>query len=261
MTTGLYYETANATPDAPWLVLIHGLFGNLDNLAVIKRHFSQQYNVLSIDLPDHGKSDRAPVFSLPHTVAELNKVLLHVGAREYHLLGHSLGGKAAMLYALHYPEHIASLIVADIAPVSYPARHTDIIAGLKAVDLEQITQRKQADSELAKYVDNPGVRQFLLKSLYQNAQQQWQWRFNIKGLSEAYDNIRDWPDNTLQFNKPTLFIKGSESDYIQSDYKAAIGKHFPRARAHIIEGTGHWLHAEKPAAFNNIVEGFLRRQD
>ncbi len=260
MSIKLHYETTENESSAPWLVLIHGLFGSLDNLAGIKRHFSEHYNILSIDLPDHGLSQHFETFDLTQTAHEIDAVLQHVGAQQYHLLGHSLGGKAAMLCALHYPDKIASLMVADIAPVDYPARHDAIIKGLEAVDLATLDNRKDADKQLSEHVDEPGVRQFLLKSLYQNDQDQWTWRFNLSGLTAAYDEIRSWPAVNLQYSHPTLFIKGSQSDYIQADHQDAIAALFPAARAHVIQGVGHWLHAEKPAAFNAIVENFLKQQ-
>ena len=259
MNVKLHYETSDLSSTAPWLVLIHGLFGSLDNLAVIKRYFEQSYNILSIDLPDHGQSQHFEAFDLTTSANEVFQVLKKVGAAHYHLLGHSLGGKVAMLCALHHPEMVARLIVADIAPVDYPARHDSIINGLKSVNLSTLTNRKDADTQLSQHIREAGVRQFLLKSLYQNEQDQWSWRFNLEGLSKAYDDIRTWPATEQTFDKPTLFVKGSLSDYILAEHKKAIGALFPNAKAHVIEGVGHWLHAEKPQAFNSVVDNFISK--
>lgn len=257
MTIALNYELHRASERDPWLFLIHGLFGDLNNLSVIRRHFADQYNIVAIDLPDHGLSPHLPAFSLLDCAAGINAIIDKLGLSEVTLLGHSLGGKAAMMTALHYPQKVARLIVADIAPVTYPEHHQAIIAGLKAVQFDQVQRRGDIDKQLSEHIPEPGVRQFLLKSANQNEQGQWHWRFNLRGLADNYDAIRRWPDTDLQFSKSTLFIKGSESDYIQSAHREAIAALFPAARARIIEGAGHWLHAEKPGPFNQAVASFL----
>lgn len=257
MPISLNYEISRSAPDHPWLVLIHGLFGNLDNLAVIRRHFQKTCNVVSIDLPDHGESPHTQGFSFRECAEGIAAIIENTEAKQVHLLGHSLGGKAAMMTALHYPTLIRALIVADIAPVTYSARHNDIIRGLRNVDLDKVTKRSDADKQLAQIITEPGIRQFLLKSLYQDDKSNWQWRFNLEGIAAHYDAIRSWPDTDLEFTKDTLFIKGSRSDYLSSAYKDNVMRLFPTAKARVIDGAGHWLHAEKPEAFNRVVERFL----
>jgi len=171
-------------------------------------------------------------------------------------LGHSMGGKIAMELALTKPQFVEKLIVADIAPVEYPAHHSEIIAGLKAIDLTAITQRKDADKQLAQYVDNIGVRQFLLRNL-SSENGQFSFKCNIDNIDANYPNIMKTylGDNT--YNGATLFIKGANSDYILPEHRAEILRLFPQSRARVIQGAGHWLHAEKTVAFNRSVLGFL----
>lgn len=254
----LHHSLSVASEQAPWLVLIHGLFGSADNLAVVKRHFEPNWNIVSVDLPDHGKSPWTDEFTIEQASNALAALLDTIGLTKPAVLGHSLGGKVAMHYAITNPNAISHLIVADIAPTSYTHRHQAVFDGLLSVDLQQISGRKDAELMMRAHVKEPGVRQFLLKSLHQDENNAWRWRFNVSGLINSYANIIDWEHSLGQFNGETLFIKGGLSDYITSEYREAIVRHFPRAKAHIIEGTGHWLHAEKPNAFNSIVERHLK---
>ncbi len=253
----LNYKLSQRDEQSPWLILIHGLFGSADNLAVVKRHFEKSHNVISVDLPDHGESPWTQGFSIVTAAEAVFQIIEKHQLTTTAILGHSLGGKVAMRLALNHGDLISHLLVADIAPTPYKHSHQTIFNGLKAVSLDTISSRKDADNAMATYVKEPGVRQFLLKSLYQNETGKWAWRFNVDGIINSYANIIDWEQTKQQFNGVTLFIKGSESDYITADYRDDIARYFPKAKAHIIEGTGHWLHAEKPAAFNAVVERTL----
>jgi len=255
----LNYKLSKCAPTAPWLILIHGLFGNADNLAGIKRHFESNYNVISIDLPDHGESPWTSSFSIDDAANAVFELIQTLDIKKSAVLGHSLGGKVAMRLALNHGDVVSHLIVADIAPVSYNHSHQAVFDGLNAVPLDAIQSRKDAEKEMAKHVKESGVRQFLLKSLYQDENGDWKWRFNVDGLIASYSHIIDWEQTNQTFDGVTLFIKGSESDYITAAYRDEITRYFPNAKAHIIEGTGHWLHAEKPAAFNAIVERTLNK--
>lgn len=255
----LHYKTHIHAADAPWLILIHGLFGSADNLAVIRRHFESTHNIISVDLPNHGLSPWVDSFNFNDSVTGLIAILDSHGIKKTAVLGHSLGGKVAMQLALAHGERVSHLLVADIAPVAYEHRHQSVFDGLNAVELSTITGRKDAELAMAAHIQEAGVRQFLLKSLYQNDQKQWLWRFNVRGLIESYPHIIDWPQTNQQFNGITYFIKGGQSDYITAQHREAIAQYFPNAKAHIIEGTGHWLHAEKPTAFNAIVSKILAK--
>jgi len=237
----LHFKLSEAQKDSPWLVLVHGLFGSADNLAGVKRHFESTYNIISIDLPDHGQSPWTNGFTLEAAVTGVVEILDNYQIDKAAFLGHSLGGKMVMQFALLNPDRVSHLIVADIAPVKYSHSHQAVFDGLKNVPLDAISDRKEAQAALSEYVKEPGVQQFLLKSLYQTDSDEWKWRFNVDGLIASYSRILDW------------------SDYINNSYRKEIAKYFPSAKAHIIEGTGHWLHAEKPSVFNAIVARTLEK--
>jgi esterase len=179
----------------------------------------------------------------------------HLGIAASHVLGHSLGGKVAMQLALRYPERVQRLAIADIAPVGYAPHHQAIFAGLQAIDLVHLRQRSDAEPILAQFIEEPAVRLFLLKSLYRDGEQ-FRWRFNLPVLIDSYRELLAAPHGE-PFNGPTLFIKGELSDYIVAEYEPAIRKLFPNFTFKSIAGTGHWLHAEKPAAFNKLIQQFL----
>lgn len=260
MSTHIHFKYSDHPTSNELLVLIHGLFGSLDNLSFIHRHFEKSCNVLAVDLPNHGKSAHVSGFTLNCCVEALLPVVKnHVNGPVY-VIGHSLGGKVAMLMALNNPAMVQKLVVADIAPVVYPSLHNTIISALLDVNLDNLNNRNDADSQLSSAIPESGIRQFLLKGLWQTAEGKWQWRFNLRDLAENYENIRGWPDTEKSFSHPSLFVKGGNSEYIKKEMQPTIVSRFPNARAHIIENAGHWLHAEKPVAFNNVVERFLFSQ-
>ncbi|NVK56175.1 MAG: alpha/beta fold hydrolase [Alteromonadaceae bacterium] len=240
--------------EAPWVVLIHGLFGNLDNLAVLRRALQSHFNILAIDLPNHGESPWVETFTQLECVNALHDLLAQQSIDKCHVIGHSLGGKVAMQMALHFPQLVTSLVVLDIAPVTYPPSHQAVFAGLKKVDLSAIKSRKDADNVMQSEIKIAGVRQFLLKSLYQDTQSNWRWRFNVAGLEKDYAHISHFevPKNQ-QYKGPVTFIKGGESNYITREHESVIGQLFPAANAKIVTGVGHWLHAEKPQVVNKLV--------
>ena len=175
-----------------------------------------------------------------------------LGVEHFHLLGHSMGGKAAMVMAIEQPDRVDSLVVADIAPLTYPERHQQIFAGLQAIDLATVTNRTDADHTLANYVDEPGMRQFLLRNL-SKTDVGFQWKMHLDYIMDNYQHVIGFPQIQGQFTKPTLFIKGGNSDYITKDHQQKIVSLFPNSKAKIIQGAGHWLHAEKTVIFNRIV--------
>jgi esterase len=240
----------------PAVVLIHGLFGSYENLGVIARSLSEQYLVVNVDVRNHGRSGHSADMNYRQMAGDLAQTLDELELTQVALLGHSMGGKLAMAFALLYPERVTKLILADIAPVAYPPRHNSIFAGLEAVDLALLTSRADADKQLAEYINEAGVRQFLLKSLVKD-NDSFYWRFNLAALKANYAALIGEPLMQGQYSGPVLFIKGGDSDYILPEHRPAILQLFPQAQAKIIQGTGHWLHAEKPAAFTKLVQDFL----
>lgn len=247
------------TGQGPALIILHGLFGTWENWGAQIKMLAEQYDVIAADLRNHGASPHSDELSY-HLMAEdvielmdkqqLDKVLL---------LGHSMGGKVAMQLAMDHPARVRKLIVADIAPVNYGRHHDDVFQGLFNVELEGLKSRSAADKQLAEHVEIPGVRAFLLKNLQRDKDGNFGWKMNLEALHREYHEISAAPQQG-RYEGPTLFIKGGDSDYLKPEYAEAIQSRFPDASFKIIEGTGHWLHAEKPAAFNRIVERFLSDQ-
>lgn len=243
---------------APVLLLIHGLFGSADNLSVIRRSFDKDYRVISLDLPDHGESPRSTGFSFDGFAQQVALTLEHLNVSRANVVGHSLGGKIAMYLAYMHPTLIDKIIILDIAPVAYSTRHQNVIAGLTAVTLSKISSRKDAQLQLSQFVHDAGTRGFLLKSLYKDIADNWQWRFNLYQLVKDYDLLSQWPlTEEVVFERTILFIKGEHSDYITKAHQGSILQQFPKAVAKIVTA-GHWLHAEKPQVVNSLITKHLR---
>ncbi|PKI17376.1 alpha/beta fold hydrolase [Colwellia sp. 12G3] len=243
------------------IVLIHGLFGSLENLNMVAKPLSQDYCVTSVDVRNHGNSFHASTMEYAELAQDVINLLDYLKIDTCVLLGHSMGGKIAIQVALEQPDRITKLLVADIAPVSYPAHHLRIIEGLQATDLSLVVKRKDADTQLAPYVDNIGVRQFLLRNLALDSQGKFAFKCSLADISLCYPQVmkaNELPANRTAYLRPTLFIKGGHSDYILPEYKEAIMALLPNSTAKIIQGAGHWLHAEKTIAFNKIVADFIK---
>lgn len=238
------------------IVLIHGLFGSYENLGVIARALAGQWQVINLDMRNHGRSDWHDSMSYAMMAEDVKETLDHLGLEQVILLGHSMGGKIAMEFALRYPERVSKLILADISPVQNRPRHLEILSALDGIDLDSLQSRQHADQQLALAITETGVRQFLLKSLYKDGDQ-FRWRFNIKALIANYSQLLEAPPSKGPYTGPTLFIKGAESDYLLPEHQSLIQQLFPHSKAKVIMGTGHWLHAEKPVAFAKIVTDFL----
>jgi esterase len=238
-----------------WVLLLHGLFGSGDNLGALARTLAADFRVVAMDLRNHGRSPHLPTMTLAEMAGDAVALLDTLGIDAAHVVGHSLGGKVAMQLALSHPARLRRLVSADIAPVQYKPHHQGIFAGLRAVDLAALRQRGDADAMLAHFVDEVPVRQFLLKSLYRD-DTGFHWRFDLDALIANYAEVLA-PPQGAPFSGPTLFIKGELSDYLLPEYEPAIRALFPNCGVKIINGTGHWLHGEKPVVFNRLVRNFL----
>lgn len=243
----------------PAIVLIHGLFGSRDNLQTLAGLLSQYYRVVTLDLRNHGDSPRADNMNLFAMAEDIYQTMTSLDESRFAILGHSLGGKVAMMTALQYPNSVAALIVADIAPVTYGVhRHNDVFAALKALPLTSMKTRSEALSFMRETLHEPELADFLLKGLRKADEGGFQLKYNVPVLIEDYQSIAGWPDVDASYDGPVRFIRGSESDYINADHASAIQRYFPAASLRTIEGAGHWLHAQKPVAFNRLVERFLQ---
>lgn len=252
----LNYQQSGQGPD---VVLIHGLFGSLENLNVIAKALAENYTVTNVDLRNHGKSFHSETMNYEVMADDIYNLLKHLNISNAHIIGHSMGGKAAMQLALKHKDVVNKLVVLDISPVANKPRHSAIFAGLNEVAEASVADRKAAVQLLAKHIDEMGVRQFLLKSFAKNDQGQYQWRFNLDVLYQQYENILSQLDENDSCLCDTLFVKGNDSDYILAEHRPMIISLFPNAKAKVIHGAGHWLHAQKPLAVNKAISDFLEQ--
>jgi pimeloyl-ACP methyl ester carboxylesterase len=240
----------------PPLVILHGLFGSLDNWFSIAKELMLEYTLYLVDQRNHGDSPHADEWNYAVMVDDLKELLDDEGLEKVHLMGHSMGGNTVMNFAVTYPERVEKLIVADIAPRYYPIHHQTILEGLNSLNLNQIKSRKEADDQLAQYIPELGVRQFLLKSLTRNSEG-FAWKVNLKVITENIENVGEaLPEGTI-FEGSTLFLAGANSNYIQEKDVPDILDHFPNYELQIIPNAGHWLHAEQPLAVVEEMRRFL----
>lgn len=239
--------------DKPPLLIVHGLYGSAKNWGVIAKRLSDARQVIAVDMRNHGDSFRHAGHGYADMADDLAKVIAAHGGQA-DVVGHSMGGKAAMMLALTHPDRVRRLVVADIAPVAYAHTQVQFIHAMRGLDLAAIERRGEADAALAAAVPDAGTRAFLLQSLdLQNRR----WRLNLDALEAEMAGIVGWPDPTGTAAHLTLFLAGGNSDYVQPDARPAIRALFPRARFAKIPGAGHWLHAEKPREFEAAVRTFL----
>lgn len=240
------------------IVLIHGLLGSLENLNMVAKGLIENYRVTSIDVRNHGASFHQNNMDYNELAQDVINLLDHLGIEKSHILGHSMGGKIAIQTALLFPDRVNKLVIADIAPVEYPPHHQQILAGLQAINLPSLNNRKDADQQLQPYVELASTRQFLLRNLT-NTNGNFSFKCNLANITQCYTQIMQGYDGDKIFDGATLFIKGGNSDYILAKYQAQITAILPNSQAKIIQGAGHWLHAEKTVAFNKIVNDFIAR--
>lgn len=232
-------------PSHPKLLIAHGLYGSARNWGVIAKRLSDQYFVVCPDMRNHGAS---PWFDT-HSYFDLADDLAELLDRPTFVVGHSMGGKAAMVLALKYPHLINKLVVADIAPVTYTHSQTQHIDAMRAVDLSGVERRSQAGATL-----DPEVRDFLLQSIDVKEKR---WTLNLDVLEAEMPKIIGFSDVDGAFEGPTLFLSGADSDYVTRDYRPVIKGLFPAARFAKLPGAGHWLHAQKPREFEAALRAFL----
>jgi len=243
--------------DGKPLIILHGLFGMLDNWQALGKQFGQFFEVHIVDQRNHGKSFHSQAHNYELMCADLLRYIESNNLDEIFLLGHSMGGKTAMLFASKYPEMVKKLIVVDIAPKYYPPHHQEILNGLNAVATSNITSRLEADKILSAHFSEIGIRQFLLKNLYWKSEGELVFRFNLATLYKEIENVGEaLPDDAI-YSGPTLFIDGQKSDYITVDDQDLIEYHFPDSEIVQISNAGHWVHAENSKDFFEEVSRYL----
>jgi esterase len=239
-------------------IILHGFLGMGDNWKTLAKQFSGLgFQVHLVDQRNHGRSFHDSEFNYDVLAADLKTYCSHHNLQNIVLLGHSMGGKTAMLFAALYPEIVSKLIVADISPRFYPVHHDAILEGLSSLNFEEITSRKQAEEQLSKYVQDVGTRQFLLKNIYRLSPSVLGLRINLKALKTNVSEVGEALSSTLNFQKDTLFLRGDKSEYISDQDGPLIKYQFPTAVVKTISNAGHWLHAENPVEFFHNVRVFI----
>lgn len=240
------------------LLILHGFLGMSDNWKSLAVQLAEKgFQVHVLDMRNHGRSFHSDEFNYELMVQDIADYCQVTNLDKIHLLGHSMGGKIAMLFATTFPEKVDSLIIADIGPKFYPQHHHDILAGLCAVDFSKKPSRAEVEETLFPFVPDNGTRQFLLKNLYWAEPGQLAFRFNLVALVKNSQEIGKALAENKNFDKPTLFLRGQNSNYILDSDIDLIKKHFPKAKIKTIKNAGHWLHAENPTAFMEAVIDFF----
>ncbi|NGY36254.1 alpha/beta fold hydrolase [Flavobacterium sp. XN-5] len=241
------------------LLILHGFLGMSDNWKTLGVQFATEgFEVHLLDLRNHGRSFHSEEFSYELMSQDILEYCNAHKLTNVDMIGHSMGGKTAMLFATQYPEMVDKLIVADIGPKFYPQHHQTILEGLNAVDFTTKPSRSEVEAILEEYITDFGTRQFLMKSLYWQEPGQLAFRFNLVVFNEKMEEIGVALPATAAFEKPTLFIRGGNSNYILDSDFENIQTHFPLATVETIPNTGHWLHAENPALFHELAISFFR---
>lgn len=243
------------------VIILHGLFGTLDNWQTIAKKLSEHFTVFILDLRNHGRSPQTDdEYTYQLLADDLAEFMQDHWIYEARIVGHSMGGKVAMQFALNHPDSVKKLVVIDIAPKDYRSGHDDIFDALRDIDLTTLTDRKEAEKYLMEALNNDvGTVQFLLKNLSRQTEKEgggFEWKMNLNVLHRDYDNILKAPEGD-PFPKPTLFIRGGNSHYIKDEDTTVIETLFPKSKVVTIDNAGHWVHADKPQELLKVVSDFL----
>lgn len=239
------------------LLVLHGLFGQLDNWNTLGKYFGEEFTTHLIDLRNHGRSFHNEDSSLKAMTQDIVNYMDANHIEKAHLLGHSLGGRIVIDFAMQYQDRLDHLIVADMAPKAYQPHHNTIFKALKSVNFEEISSRKDVENIFEQYIPEIGVRQFLMKNVYHAENGQYAFRFNLSSLDKYYQELIGSELSEGVFNGPTLFLGGANSNYILAEDEIMIKERFPNAEIKKIANAGHWLHAENPKDFVTEVMNFL----
>ncbi len=240
------------------LIILHGLFGSQENWQTLSRAWAKCYQVFAVDQRNHGHSPHHPVMNYAVMARDLREFMQAQRLSSAYVLGHSMGGKTAMQFALTYPEKVDKLIVVDIAPHAYPPQHDDILDALRSVEPGAYTKRKEIDDALARKLPDPALRQFLLKNLERADTGAFRWSIDLAAIEHNYPAITQAVQGThARFEKPTLFIRAERSGYIRDQDMPAIRELFPYSRLATLPGVGHWVQVEARRRFARLVLAFL----
>jgi esterase len=241
--------------EGPTVVILHGLFGAARNFGAIQRALASSFRVIALDMRNHGDSPHAPDMRYPALAADVQETLQSLGIEKAAVIGHSMGGKAAMAMALQSPAQVGRLLVSDIAPVIYQHGNTVFTAAMRAIPLSPGLTRRKADAALIEAVPDQTLRSFLLQSLQFGTQPHW--RIGLEEIAAAIPDLEGWIDLPGTYQGPSLFVTGANSNYVLPEHRPVIRARFPSARFVAIKNAGHWVHADNPAGFLSVVEAFL----
>ncbi len=243
------------------LLILHGLFGISDNWMSFARAVETNYEVYLPDLRNHGRSPHSPVFNFQALENDILELVEDHNLHDIYLMGHSLGGKIAMNFAIHHPEYVKKLIVVDISPRKYTnnPEHQILIDAMRRVDFSTATARSAIDLQLKEKIQSPKLRQFLLKNVYWRDRENLDWRLNLASIDQNLPAVLDEIEPHGVFHGPTLFVRGGLSFYIPDEDIIPIKNKFPRAVVTTIENASHWVHADARGEFLRIVSGFLEQ--
>jgi esterase len=243
-------------------IILHGLFGQSDNWVTVGRRIADQFHVFIPDQRNHGQSPHTPVHSFPAMADDLAEFIEEHEIENPVLIGHSMGGKVAMTYALENPGKVAKLVIIDISPRKYPERviHTQVISQMMGIDLEKINSRGEVEKLLDLRISDTRVRMFIMKNLYYKLHGKLAWRLNLEAINQSMDLLFDGIRSENQYKGPTLFIRGGKSDYVTDADIPLIKSLFPKALIKTISGATHWVHADAPEELCFLLSSFLERE-
>jgi len=243
------------------LVILHGLFGSSINWTGLGKQFAENNTVYLVDQRNHGRSPHSEEFNYQCMSDDLLEFFNAHVIDDVILLGHSMGGKTAMTFALQHPDRLSKLIIEDISPKEYLSRDMEMINALLNLNIGEIKSRKEADKALEKSVEDFGLRRFLLQNLYWQDSREFGWRINLNVIAENISSVGAKVNSSGTFTKPTLFVRGENSDYIPDEDIEEVLKLFTQAEFTTIANAGHWIHAENPQDFSNAVTNFINYQN
>ena len=253
----LLHYNSFGSESSPSLIILHGLLGSSDNWHSISHRFGDRFHTFALDARNHGRSPHSGQFNYQFMADDVVEFMAQHRIASASLMGHSMGGKTAALAALLHPELVDKLIVVDIAPKSYKSHHDQVLDALTSLDLKAFRYRKDIDEALTLKIPETSVRQFLMKNLARDESSGFRWKMNLDVIEKNYKRINEELPKDKQFNKPTLFIRGGNSNYIQMDDLPLIGQLFPKAELVTIKDAGHWVHVDAPEEFLSNVLDFL----
>lgn len=251
----LFYKKYGS--DGPFVIIVHGLFGMLDNWHTIAQKMQDQFQIIAVDQRNHGHSPHLESMTYDDMAVDLAELMHDLGIEKAHLVGHSMGGKTVMQFANLYPQKIEKLVVVDIAPKAYPNGHAIYFKALFEIIETTIESRKQAETIMEKWVTEPAIKQFLLKSLFRNTDGTYTLRMNVSAIYNYYDQIRGAIKSSWPFSNEVLFIRGALSKYVLPEDENTIHDSFPNCEIVTIPKAGHWVHAENPNVFVAVLSKFL----